>query len=210
MWVYALGIGTLLIQRYGDLARWKWRAKRSQASTTNFSLLSLLHINTNTDQSKVGAQDTDYNANTSQLPETDTSEKIEKANELVLFSFPRNYKDSNSWDCIKVHRTHLSPHFQWYISHCFAIHHKTIWVLVLLVGVTVHVQQPDLFSVLYLIALGWVAWAEKVFEYELKLTQKLPHIFIMIYGFFSVLFILVEYCFAPQLRLPPYPFGGKK
>lgn len=79
----------------------------------------------------------------------------------------------------------------------------------LLIGVMVHVQQPDIVSVLYLIAVACVAWTDRVSNKFLRAnSEQLNNIFIMFFGFLSVLFILVEYCFYKDLRLPPYPFGS--
>lgn len=106
MWVYAVGIGTLLIQRYGDLARWKWREKRNKAPSTKFSLFSLLHAQS--DEKEVEIKNEENEEEESESREGESKEdkekpaKVEKTTELVLFSFPKRYSDSNFWDCVKV------------------------------------------------------------------------------------------------------------
>lgn len=114
MWVYALGICTLLIQRYGDLARWKWRAKRNKSPSSKFSILSLLHINSDETTPTLLVQDptatlgkkkehsADADADGIENDMGEREEKKEKTTELVLFSFPKKYSESSFGDCVKV------------------------------------------------------------------------------------------------------------
>jgi len=189
---YLFGLFTLLLQRYGDVKRWRWQARRRSKELNQQAERSLEDTEETNEkeekEEKKEKEETEENGEKGEGEDDKSGEKkkkSEKSNKLVLFSFEKKFANSTVSDCVK-----------WYISHGFAIHNRAIWIFALLIGIGVHVQQPDLLSLYYLITLACVAWIEK------------PHsILVGLFGFFTVLFILVEYTFSKSLRLPPYPFG---